>query len=56
MEGSPDVRYAKIVSEHIQFIKIYLFKLYMTTQQYESYLPNYVDHKINSIFGGAPES
>ena len=28
----------------------------MTTQQYESYLPNYVDNKINAIIGGAPES
>ena len=28
----------------------------MTTQQYESYLPNYVDNKINYIIGGAPES
>jgi hypothetical protein len=28
----------------------------MTSQQYESYLPNYVDNKISALVGGAPES
>ena len=28
----------------------------MTTQQHESYLQTYVDNKINSTIGGAPES
>ena len=28
----------------------------MTTQQYEQYLPNIIDNKINYIIGGAPES
>ena len=27
----------------------------MTSQQYESYLPNYVDNKIYALVGGAPE-
>ena len=28
----------------------------MTSQQYESYLPNYVDNKISALVGGAPDS
>ena len=28
----------------------------MTSQRYESYLPNYVDNKIFALVGGAPES
>ena len=28
----------------------------MSNQQYEAYLPNYVDNRINAIIGGAPDN
>ena len=28
----------------------------MASQQYESYLPNYIDNKISALVGGAPDS
>ena len=28
----------------------------MSNQQYEAYLPNYVDNEFNAIIGGAPEN